>query len=122
MKSGMVSFEDRAPNVKVNLLPAHGNTLVNMVDGCPEGYKVYDVRHIRQSMVTIHRDICLVNDCEHNHDGCVICNVNPHKCVIVKRDIKRLMDEGIIQICQSREIDDMNVIVLVFKTPEWVVI
>ncbi|KAI5387351.1 hypothetical protein KIW84_073468 [Lathyrus oleraceus] len=30
MKSGMVSFEDRAPNVKANPLPAHGNSLVNM--------------------------------------------------------------------------------------------
>ncbi|KAI5408702.1 hypothetical protein KIW84_054512 [Lathyrus oleraceus] len=32
------------------------------------------------------------------------------------------MDEGLIQICQSREIDDMNVMILVFKTPKWVVI
>ena len=28
-----MSFEDRAPNVKSNLLPAHGNAYVNMVDG-----------------------------------------------------------------------------------------
>ncbi|KAI5389415.1 hypothetical protein KIW84_074894 [Lathyrus oleraceus] len=34
VKSGMVSFEDRAPNVKANPLPAHGNSSVNMVDGC----------------------------------------------------------------------------------------
>ncbi|KAI5437495.1 hypothetical protein KIW84_023564 [Lathyrus oleraceus] len=35
VKSGMVSFKDRAPNVKANPLPAHGNSSVNIVDGCP---------------------------------------------------------------------------------------
>lgn len=30
-KSGMMSFEDRTPNVKVNPLPAHGNSSMNMV-------------------------------------------------------------------------------------------
>ncbi|XP_050896222.1 uncharacterized protein LOC127102949 [Lathyrus oleraceus] len=84
--SGMVSFKDRAPNVKVNLLPAHGNFSANMVDGCP-------------------------ND------------VNPCGCVIVKRDIQRLMDEGMVHIHQARNPDDdVNVIVLVFKTPKLVVI
>ncbi|KAI5401970.1 hypothetical protein KIW84_066434 [Lathyrus oleraceus] len=50
-------------------------------------------------------------------------NVNPRGCVIVKRDIQRLMDEGLIQIFQSHYLgDDVNVIVLIFKTLEWVVI
>ncbi|KAI5387227.1 hypothetical protein KIW84_073391 [Lathyrus oleraceus] len=62
VKSGMVSFEDRAPNVKANMLHAHGNAFVNMVDGCTSEYKVYDVRHIRQSLVEIHKDICLLSD------------------------------------------------------------
>ncbi|KAI5441032.1 hypothetical protein KIW84_010477 [Lathyrus oleraceus] len=60
MKSGMVSFEDRAPNVKANLLPPRGNASMNMVDGCPGEFKVYDVLHIRQSLVAIHKDICVV--------------------------------------------------------------
>ena len=42
--------------------------------------------------------------------------------MIVKRDIQKLMDENVIQIQQSRDIDDVNVIVPVFKTPERVVI
>ena len=83
----MVSFEDRAPNVKVNPLPAHGNSSVNMVDDCPGEFKVFDVRFIRRSLVTMHKDICLVSDCEHDHDGCAICSVNPRGCMIVKRDI-----------------------------------
>lgn len=82
-----MSFEDRAPNVKANLLPPHGNTSMNMVDGYPGEFKVYEVHHIRGSLLEIHKDICLVSECEHDHEGCVICSVNPRGCVIVKRDI-----------------------------------
>ncbi|KAI5384540.1 hypothetical protein KIW84_071516 [Lathyrus oleraceus] len=98
VKSGMVSFEDRAPNVKANSLPPHGNASVNMVDGCPGEFKIYDVRYIRISLVAMQKDICLVSESEHDHDGVVICSMNPRGCVIVKRDIQRLMDEGLIQI------------------------
>ena len=94
----MVSFKDRAPNVKSNSLPAHGNAYVNIVDGCLGNFRVFDVRRIWRSLVEIHRNLCLVSDCEYNHDGCVICSVNPRGCVIVKRDIQKLMDEGVIQI------------------------
>ncbi|KAI5410512.1 hypothetical protein KIW84_055862 [Lathyrus oleraceus] len=88
VKSGMVSFEDRAPNVKANPLPANGNSSVNMVDSCPREFKVFDVRFIRRSLVRMHKDIFLVSDCEHDHDGCAICNVNPRGCMVVKRDFQ----------------------------------
>lgn len=65
----------------------------------------------------------LISDCEHDHDGCIIYSVNPRGCMIVKRDIQKLMDEGLIQINQARYLgDDVNVIVPVFKTHEQVVI
>ncbi|KAI5441574.1 hypothetical protein KIW84_010880 [Lathyrus oleraceus] len=123
MKSGMVSFEDRAPNVKANHLPAQGNSSMNMVDGCPGEFKVFDVWFIRRSLVQMHKDICMVSDCEHDHDGYGVCSVTPRGCDVVKRDIKRLMDEGMIQIVQSRHVDDdVNVIVPVFKQQERLVI
>ncbi|KAI5443002.1 hypothetical protein KIW84_011880 [Lathyrus oleraceus] len=65
----------------------------------------------------------MVSNCEHDHDGYGICSVNPRGCEIVKRDIQRLMDEGMIQIVQSRHVDDdVNVIIPVFKNPEKMVI
>lgn len=94
-----------------------------MVDGCPGEFRVYDVCHIRRSFVEIHRTPCLVTDYEHDHDSCVIRNVNPRGCVIVKRDVQKLMDEGVIQVNQSRDMgNDVNVIVPVFETPERVVV
>ena len=110
-------------NVKANTLPVHGNSSINMVDGCPGNFRVFDVRRIRRFLVEIHKDLCMVSHCEHDHDGFVICIVNPRGCVIVKRDIQTLMDENVIQVQQSRYMgNDVNVIVLVFKTPERVVI
>lgn len=96
---------------------------MNMVNGCPGNFRVFDVRRIQRSLVEVHRTLCLIIDCEHDHAVCVICNVNPRGCVIVKRDIQKLMDEGVIKINQSRYLgNDVNVTVLVFKTLERVVI
>jgi hypothetical protein len=109
--------------VKANPLPAHGNSSVNMVDDCLRDFKVFDVWFIRRSLVKMHKDICLVSDCEHDHDGCVVCSVNPRGCDVVKRDIQCLMDEGMIQIVQSRHVDDdVNVIVPFFKQQQRLVI
>lgn len=92
-----MSFEDMAPNVKANSLPAHGNASVNMVDGCPGNFRIFYARRIWRSLVEIHRDLCLVSDCEDEHDGCVICSVNPRGYVIVKRDIQNLVDENLFK-------------------------
>lgn len=70
----------------------------------------------------MHRTLCLISDCEHDHDVCTICSVNPRGCMIIKRDIQKLMDKNVIQIQQSRDIDDVNVIITMFKTLERVVI
>ena len=90
MKSGMLSFEDYASNVKANPFPTHGNSSVNMVDGCPGEFKVFDVRFIWRFLVQMHKDVFLVSDCEHDHDGCAVCSVNPRGCQVVKRDIQRV--------------------------------
>ncbi|KAI5444278.1 hypothetical protein KIW84_012780 [Lathyrus oleraceus] len=105
VKSGMVSFEGRAPNIKANLLPANGNFYVNMVDDCPGKFMVFDVDRIQRSLVEMHRTLLLISDCEHDHDGYVICSLNPRGCMMVKRDIQKLMDEGVIQINQDRDMD-----------------
>ena len=119
----MVSSEDRTPNVKVNPLLAHGNASTNMVDGCPGNFRVFDVRHIRQSLVEIHRTLCLISDYEDDHDGCVIYSVNPRGCVIVKRDIHKLVDKGEIQSQQSKHMgNDVNIIVPMFTALERVAI
>ena len=49
VRSGMMSFEDHAPNVKANSLPAHGNSSVSMVDGCPCKTPILTLRSLMAS-------------------------------------------------------------------------
>lgn len=58
----MLTFKDFNPNVQDNHLPNHGASIVNMVDGCPEDYRVFDVRFIRGSLVEMHRVLCGCSD------------------------------------------------------------
>lgn len=74
-------------------------------------------------MVELYKTLCLISECEHDHGGCIICSVNSRGCMVVKRDIHKLMDEEVIQIQQARDLgDDENVIVPIFKTFEPMVI
>ncbi|KAI5439008.1 hypothetical protein KIW84_024662 [Lathyrus oleraceus] len=82
VKSGMVSFEDRAPNVKANPLPARGNPSVNMVDGCPREFKVFDVCFIIRSLVTMHKDIYLSRHVDDNVNVIVPVFKTPERVVI----------------------------------------
>ncbi|XP_050877957.1 uncharacterized protein LOC127081785, partial [Lathyrus oleraceus] len=63
---------------------------------------------------------------EHDHDKCRICSVNRLGCNQVRRELQELLDEGTIEILQNRNVDEdepeVNVISLVFKLPEPVVI
>ncbi|KAI5407824.1 hypothetical protein KIW84_053890 [Lathyrus oleraceus] len=125
MRCGILSFEDSGPNVKKNPLPEHGKS-VNMVQGYPGKYKVKYVSHIRQSLVELHRFLCDYSHLEHDHDRCRICSVNRLGCRQVRKDLQELLDEGVIEILQNRNVDEdepeVNVISPVFRIPEPVII
>ncbi|KAI5417669.1 hypothetical protein KIW84_042328 [Lathyrus oleraceus] len=125
VRSGILFFEDIGSNVKKNPLPKHGKS-VNMVQGCLGKYKVKYVSHIRQSLVEMHRLLCDYNHYEHDHDRCRVCSVNQRGCRHVRKDVQEMLDEGVIEILQNRNVDEdepeVNVISPVFRIPEPVVI
>ncbi|KAI5411761.1 hypothetical protein KIW84_056725 [Lathyrus oleraceus] len=125
MRCGILSFEDAGPNVTKNPLLEHGKS-VNMVQGCPGKYKVKYVSHIRQSLVELHQLLCDYSHLEHDHDKCQICSVNRLGCHQARRDLQELLDEGVIEILQNRNVDEdepeVNVISPVFRMPEPVII
>ncbi|KAI5383099.1 hypothetical protein KIW84_070485 [Lathyrus oleraceus] len=126
VRCGILCFEDVCPNVKKNPLPKHGKSSINMVHGCPGKYKVKYVSHIRQSLVDMHRLLCECSHYEHDHDRCRVCTVNQRGCRQVHKDIQEMLDEGVIEILQNRNVyeddDEVNVISPVFRIPEPVVI
>ncbi|KAI5436820.1 hypothetical protein KIW84_023080 [Lathyrus oleraceus] len=125
VRCGILCFEDVGPNVKKNPLPEHGKS-VNMVQGCPGKYKVKYVSHIRQSLVEMHRLLCDYSHYEHDHDRCRVCSVNQRGCRQVRKDVQEMLDKGVIEILQNRNIDEdadeVNVISPVFWIPEPIII
>ncbi|KAI5427609.1 hypothetical protein KIW84_032859 [Lathyrus oleraceus] len=125
VRCGILCFEDVGPNMKKNSLPEHGKS-VNMVQGCPGKYKVKYVSHIRQSLVEMHHFLCDYSHYEHDHDRCRVCSVNRLGCRQVRKDIQEMLDEGVIEILQNRNVDEdepeVNVISPVFRMPEPVII
>ncbi|XP_050877776.1 uncharacterized protein LOC127081573 [Lathyrus oleraceus] len=124
MQSDILSFEDSNPNVQANPLPKHGNAAVNMVEGCPGKYRVFDVNLIRRSLVEMHATLCELNYYEHNHTSCQVCSRDPRGCDVVKRDLQEMLDQNLIQVTRDRNEDEheVNVIVPRFNLPEPVVI
>ncbi|KAI5395482.1 hypothetical protein KIW84_061886 [Lathyrus oleraceus] len=122
VRSGILFFEDVGPNVKKNPLPEHEKSAVKMVQGCPGKYKVRYVSHIRQSLVEMHRLLCGYSHYEHDHDNFRVCTVNERGCRQVRKDIQEMLDQGVIEILQNRDEDEVNVISPVFRLPEPVVV
>ena len=77
MKSGILSFKDMGPNVKDNSLPKHGGVnAVNMVAGCPGGFRIFDINLVRGDLVKMHADLCEFSYYMHDHAGCAICSTS----------------------------------------------
>ncbi|XP_050919131.1 uncharacterized protein LOC127136637 [Lathyrus oleraceus] len=60
----------------------------------------------------------------HDHVSCHICSRNPRGCPVVKRYLKEMLDQNLIQIMRDKDEDehDVNVIIPHFNIPEPVVI
>ncbi|KAI5398880.1 hypothetical protein KIW84_064315 [Lathyrus oleraceus] len=90
--------------------------------GCLGKYKVLYVSHIRQSLVDMHRLLYGYNHYEHDHDRCRVCTVNERESRQVRKDIQEMLDQGVIEILQNRDEDEVNVISPVFRIPKPVVV
>lgn len=88
IKNGILSFGDVNPNVQVNLLPQHGGTSINMVEGCPGTFRVYDVRYLEGDLVEMHLKLGeLIHMAPHNYAACRLCHTTLSDCRIVRQDL-----------------------------------
>lgn len=119
MQSGILSFEDSNPNVQANPLPKHGNAIMNMVEGCPWKYRVFDVNMIRRFLVEMHTTLCELSYYEHDHASCDVCSRDPQGCTVVKRDLQQMLDQNLIQVRRDRNggEHEVNIIVPHFNFP-----
>lgn len=124
IQSCILSFKDSNPNVQANPLLEHGNATVNMVEGCPGKYRVFDVNLNKRSLVEMHATLYELSYYEHDHSSCQVCSRDPRGCVIVKRDLQVMLDKNLIQVTRDINEDEhkVNVIVPHFNLPKPVVI
>ncbi|KAI5433860.1 hypothetical protein KIW84_020918 [Lathyrus oleraceus] len=92
VRSSILFFEDVGHNLKKNPLPEHGKSAVNMV------------RVVLAST------------------SCRVCTVNERGCRQVRKGIQEMLDQGVIEILQNRDEDEVNVISLIFRIPEPVIV
>ncbi|XP_050920362.1 uncharacterized protein LOC127137997 [Lathyrus oleraceus] len=102
MQNGILSFKDFSPNVQANSLPKHGGATMNMVEGCPGKYCVFNVNPTRKSLVEMHATLCELSYYNHDHASCHICSRNPRGFAVVKRDLQEMLDQNLIHITRDR--------------------
>ncbi|XP_058787978.1 uncharacterized protein LOC131662257 [Vicia villosa] len=90
---------------------------VNMVQGCPGRYQVWDIRFIREPLVLMHIRLCRLAFFQHDHNACRICSMNPRGCLQVRREIQKMLDEKTLHITYERD-DDINMVTAKFPVPE----
>jgi len=113
IESGDLSFTDNPPNAQHNPIPPHG-PVVNMVEEYQEDGRIHRVQDIKTLLVPIHAKMCEAAFFNHDHAACNECSANPRGCLLVRRDIQRLMDAQILVV--EREDKSVCVITPIFKT------
>ena len=90
IKNVILSFKDVNPNVRDNPLPRHGSASMTMVEGCPGKFRVFQVEHIRDSLIRLHHCLRRLAFFRHQHDYnvCEFCS-REIDCPIVKEDCDR---------------------------------
>jgi len=113
IESGDLSFTGNPPNSQHNPLPPHGPA-INMVESYQEKGRIHRVQDIKTPLVPIHAKMCEAALFSHGHAAYNECSANPRGCLLVRRDIQRMMDAQILVV--EREDKSVCVITQVFKT------
>lgn len=82
---------------------------VNMVDFYPRNFQVFDVAHIKEPLVLMHASLYELDLVKDSHATCGVCSRNPRGCLVMRRDIQRLLEERTITITYNRD-DGVNMI------------
>ncbi|KAI5391499.1 hypothetical protein KIW84_076349 [Lathyrus oleraceus] len=103
MEKKILSFNDPPPNVKSNPLPDHG--AVNAIDASSEENSILDVAQIKTPLKAFHSKLFKAGLVSVSHIGCTSCKGCDKGCVMVRKDVQRLIDDGFLQVVnQAKEV------------------
>ena len=72
---------------------------VKMVSGCPREFRIFDVEHMNEDLLQLHATFYhMVGQVEHQYGSCRICYRDSRGCLIVKKGVQLLLDNGTIKV------------------------
>lgn len=114
MEKKILSFNDPPPNVKSNPLPDHG--AVNAIDASSEENSILDVAQIKTPLKAFHSKLFKAGLVSVSHIGCTSCKGCDKGCVMVRKDVQRLIDDGFLQVVNQEK--EVAAIEPTFNLPE----
>jgi hypothetical protein len=113
----LLSFKEESPNVKINPLPGHASSSVNVVEEIEEFEVVKEVAKVKTPMSVIREKLIGFDQFEEMHSSCEICSTNPANCQKMKKCLQELMNQGLVQIGYSKGCADVTVLESQGPTP-----
>lgn len=82
-----------------------------MVEGCPGTFRVYDLCYLEGDLVKMHLKLSeLIHMIPHNYTVCRLCRTILRGCRIVRENLQREIDSGLIQVDRSRNLNQVNMV------------
>lgn len=100
----MLTFKEEMTNVKSNPLPGQSGPTINDVGENLIHLVIREVEELKTPLATFHERLVELGMIRQNHDGYFVCNTHQERCMTVKNDIQKFMDQSILQIsCAKSE-------------------
>ncbi|XP_050897131.1 uncharacterized protein LOC127103946 [Lathyrus oleraceus] len=82
-----------------------------MVEGCPGSFRVYDVCYLEGDLVEMHLKLGdLIYMMPYNYAACGLCRTTLYGCRIVREDLQKEIDNGLIRVDRERNFNKVNMV------------
>ena len=82
-----------------------------MVEGCPDTVRVYDVCYLEGNLIEMHLELGeLIHITPHNYAACRLFRTTLRGCHIVREDLQREIDNGIIRVDRDLNFNQVNMV------------
>ncbi|XP_050920010.1 uncharacterized protein LOC127137604 [Lathyrus oleraceus] len=103
-------FSEEKPNVKINPLPNHGGSAVNVVIEEETTESIPRADDVKTPLSVVLKRLEQFGFLVGIHDDCAVCEYDPDNCNELSGCVQELMDQGLIQFSKTRAVEEVAVI------------
>ncbi|XP_050899608.1 uncharacterized protein LOC127106344 [Lathyrus oleraceus] len=118
INQNILTFSEENPNVKINPLPNHSGTSVNVVIEEVNAEVVLKVEEVKTPMSVVLQKLEQFGFLEEVHEDCTLCEFDPDSCEQLKGCVHALMDQGLIQFSRAQaaeEVEEIEPITIIYR-------